>query len=196
MSTTDPIKQAWQASGAAAPLPPLETLRKGSDAFYRHVRRRNAIEYGASAIVIVGFTAYVFLLPSIVARVGAALVVLGTLFVVWQLHRRASATPPPEAQAAVPLLVHQREQLARQRDALASVGAWYLLPFAPGMLLMMFAPAIERGPATLLAIPPGAAIVIATVILAFIGIWWINRHVARKLQAKVEALDRLLRDQD
>ena len=151
MDPTESAKAAWQASVAEAPLPTLDAMRTATDRFYRLVRRRNRIEYAAAVLVVIVFTAYTFLLPSPVARIGAGLIVLGTLIMVRQLHRRAAASPPPEAEAALPLIVHQRAQLVRQRDALAKVGRWYLLPFVPGLALMVLAPAVENGPQVLLS---------------------------------------------
>jgi hypothetical protein len=192
MTASDPIKQAWQTSVTEAQLPPIEEVRAGADRFFRQIRLRNRIEYGAAAFVVICFTVYVFMLPSPVARIGAALVVAATLFVVWQLHRRASAVAPPEVEGTLPLLVHQRAQLGRQRDALAKVWLWYLLPFAPGMGLMIFAPAIERGPAVLRDIPWAGWVTFALTWLVFTGIWWLNRLAARKLSRGVDELDNLL----
>ena len=195
MTPDETVKQAWQASVSDAPLPNLEAVREGADRFYRLIRRRNRIEYAAAALVVPCFTAYVFLLPSPVARIGAALVVLGTLVMVWQLHRRATASPPPAAEAAwLPLIVHQRAQLARQRDALAKVGRWYLLPFLPGLALMVLAPAVESGPEALRSFSAGDLMSIAVLALVFLGIWWLNRRAARKLQKAIDELDALARE--
>ena len=95
--TADPLKQAWQASAQDAALPALSEIRAGADKFHRLIRRRNLIEYAASVLVI-GFFGYGALTGSIkdpIAQAGAWLIVLGTLFVVWQLHTRASAIQPP-----------------------------------------------------------------------------------------------------
>ena len=191
MSQTDTARAAWQESAAEATPPPLDVIRAGADLFYRQIRRRNRIEYAATVLVVICFTAYTFLLPSPTARIGAGLVVLAALFVAWQLHRTASAAPPPEAESALPLLAHQRAQLVRQRDALASVGRWYLLPFAPGMGLMAFAPAFDHGPAVLLGMAWGDMTSIAVLIAVFTGVWWLNLRGARKLQAAIDDLDAL-----
>ena len=189
MSASDPIKQAWRASVTHAELPELETLRAGADRFYRRLRRRNAIEYIASALVVVCFSALAFGAPFPVVRVGAVLIVAATLFVSWQIGRRASAVAPPSVESALPLLVHQRAQLVRQRDALASVGLWYLLPFAPGMALIMFAPAFEHGPAVLLSMRWKDIASMAFIFAVFGGVWWLNLFAARKLQKAIDEID-------
>ena len=192
MNPSDGIKQAWQASAGEAEPPKLEQVRDSADRLYRKVRRRNALEYGASIAVVLIFSAYALFLPEPTVRLGALLVVLGTFVMVWQFHRRASAVAPPDASAAQPILVHQRAQLARQRDALASIFTWYLSPFLPGLFVMMFAPALDRGPAALTGLGLGYWLSIGTVILVFAVIWWLNRLAARSLKQQVEAIDTLL----
>jgi uncharacterized membrane protein YqjE len=194
MTGTDPFVKAWQASVAEAPLPAVAELRADADRFHRQIQWRNRTEYGAAALVILCFGTYVFLLPSPIARVGAALVILGTLIMVWQLNRRASAIAVPPADAALPLIVHQRAQLVRQRDALAQVGRWYLLPFVPGLAVMMFGPTIARDPAALLHLALNESLSILFVILVFAGIWWLNRRAARKLGKTIAELDNLRGD--
>jgi hypothetical protein len=194
MNPKDGIRQAWQASGAdAAPAPAFDQVRGGADLFHRRIRRRNAIEYAAGIFVLLVFSAYAWWLPSPAARAGAMLIVIGNFVVAWQLRRRASAVPPPEAEAgAQPILVHQRAQLARQRDALASIFTWYLLPFVPGLAVMMFAPAFDRGPSALATLSWAGWMSIAVVAAVFGLIWWLNRRAAARMQAQIEAIDALL----
>lgn len=196
MNPSDGIKQAWQASPAhPAPLPEIDELRRGADHFYRKIRRRNALEYGAGILVLLVFSAYALFLHSPAARLGSVMILIGNFFVAWQLHRRASALLPPDSQAgAQPILVHQRAQLARQRDALASVFTWYLLPFLPGLIVMIFAPVFDRGPAALADTGWGVATAMAVVSAMFGGIWWLNRTVARQLARKIDAIDSLLNE--
>jgi hypothetical protein len=194
MTGTDPFVEAWQASVAEAPLPPLADLRKDADRFYRRIRRRNRVEYAAAAFVVLCFGAYCVLLPSPIARAGAFLVVLGTLFTVWQLERRASAIAVPSVETALPLLAHQRVQLVRQRDALASVWRWYLLPFVPGLATMLVGPSIAGGPAGLLHMRPAQIFAILGAILVFGGIWWLNRRAAKMLGRAIAELDAMRGD--
>lgn len=190
MNMSDPVRKAWQASAGDSPLPDLDTVREGADLFFRRIRRRNRIEYATAALVIPFFGYAALTLPSSTIRVGAALVVLGTLFVIWQLHRRDSAVPPP-GEAALPLIAHQRAQLVRQRDALASVGLWYLLPLVPGLSLIVLARAIDGGVEALARMSWFQIFWIGLVVLIFAGIWWLNRAAARMLQAEIDALDAL-----
>lgn len=192
MSDPDLVKQAWKASAADPALPDLETVRAGTDRFYRKIRFRNAIEYAASVVVFICFSAYALFLPSPVARIGAAMVVLGTLVVAWQLHRRASAAPPPERAAAQPILVHQRAQLARQRDALAGIFTWYLLPLIPGLLVMTFGPTLEHGALGLVHMPRSVWIRLILAVAVFTSVWLLNQRGARQLQKQIDDVDALM----
>jgi len=192
MTASDPIKQVWQDSVTHAELPDIKKLRSDADRFYRQVRRRNRIEYAASVLVVACFTVIAFKAPLLATRLGAVLVALGTLVLVWQLRHRASAVAPPSAETGLPVLVHQRAQLVRQRDALASVGLWYLLPLAPGMGLIMFAPAFEHGPAVLLLMRWRDIASMAFIFAVFGGVWWMNLRVAAKLQKAIDEMDVLM----
>jgi len=191
MSSSDPIKRAWQDSVSHAQSPDIGKLRSDADRFYRQVRLRNLIEYAASVLVVACFIVIAVKAPSPVTKLGAVLIIFGTLVAAWQLRRRASAVAPPAADSALPVLVHQRAQLMRQREALASVGLWYLLPFAPGMALMMFAPAIEHGLGVFLTMRARDIASLAFILAVFGGVWWLNQRAAGKLQKAIDEIDSL-----
>lgn len=183
----DPAKQAWQSSVDIGGALPLEEVRRGADKFYRAIRRRNLIEYVACVIVVVSFSAYVFVLPDVLQRIGSGLIVLATFYVAWQLHRRGSAEAPEKA-GTMPLYAFVRGQLVRQRDALRAVFWWYLLPFLPGLVLMVVGSwnVRETHPDG-----PGWRDAVGLTVMAAIfgGIWWLNQLAARKLQKRIDEID-------
>lgn len=183
----DPAKQAWQSSVEFGGALPLEEVRKGADKFYRAIRRRNLIEYVACVFVVVSFSAYVFVLPDVLQRIGSGLIVLATFYVARQLHRRGSAEAPEKA-GAMPLYAFVRSQLVRQRDAVRSVFWWYLLPFLPGLVLMVVGSWNVRA-----THPEGPgwrdAVGLTVVAAVFTGIWWLNQLAARKLQKRIDEID-------
>ena len=190
--TSDPVKQAWQASVEIAGAPPLDEVRKGADKFYRYVKWRNLVEYAACVVVVVGFGTYVFTLPHPLQRVGSALVVLATVYVAWQLHRRASAEAPDKA-GTMPIYTFIRAQLVRQRDALAGIFWWYILPFLPGLLLMSIGNAQDPEFFAASLLPPWARwVVFGSMAAVMVGIWWMNQLVARKLQRHIDEIDALM----
>ncbi len=84
----------------------------------------------------------------------------------------------------------QRQELIRQRDALRSVGLWYLAPFIPGMALVMMgrwfqSHAAHRALAfdhLLILLTSGLAV------LVFLAIWLLNLYGAKRLQQRIDAL--------
>jgi uncharacterized membrane protein len=154
-------------------------------AFQGHVRWRNIREYVAALVVIPAFAWLAVAADHPVTRIGAGLVILGTLVAMWQLYRRGSAQAVPTATAASSLAFH-RQQLVRQRDALRSVWLWYLAPFAPGMVTILAGRWLAN---------PGnwgpVAISFATFVTVFGLVFALNRWGARRLQAQIEELDAL-----
>lgn len=195
MTNDDFAQESWQSSVTDAKLPSPDELRAASAGFHRKIVRRNAIEYVACAVVVVAFSVYVFTLEHVLQRIGAALVVAGTLFTGWQLHRRASSTPIEKA-GATPIHLFMREQLVRQRDALAGVFWWYMLPFIPGMLVMTIGSATLQAQKHPDASPVPGLIVGTVIILVFVVIWWLNQRGARKLQRHIDDIDTLTRGKE
>jgi hypothetical protein len=111
------------------------------------------------------------------------LVVLGTLVVMWQLHRRAASRAVPKDFGASGLQF-QRTELARQCDALRSVWLWYLAPLVPGFAVFMWG---RQGRSA----KPAYLLVDLTMLAVFAAIAWINRWGAAKLQRQIDALDSL-----
>ena len=186
----DPVKQAWQSSVEIGGAPPLDEVRKGAEKFYRYVKWRNIVEYVACAVVIVVFTVYIFILPHILQKVGSAMVVAAAIFAPWQLHRRASAVPLSMA-GTMPIYDFVRGQLVRHRDALKGIFSWYILPFFPGMALVVAGNGLHAE--TEAAGPPiwqrWAALGAMAATIAFI--WWLNQLAARRLQKRIDEIDAL-----
>jgi hypothetical protein len=194
MSANQRIKQAWQSDADEAAVPPsLDEARRRAGLFHRRIRQRNAVEYAAGLLVLLIFSGYAWLLPSPSARLGAVLIILGTFSMMWQLRRRGSSLAPPSAEAGLqPILLHQRDQLVRQEKALSSIVTWYLLPFLPGLLIMMLAPILDHGRAALVSLGWRQWSAMAVAPAVFAAIWWLNRRAAGQMSKQIEAIDALL----
>ena len=183
MSSEDKLSELWKSQ----PLEPLQAvppseIRQQASAFQQRIRRRNRREYIAGALVVPVFLAYAWIFPYWVTKLGALLTVLGTVFVMWQLHRRASAHDLPEALAASHVAFH-RAELLRQRDAVRGVWLWYVGPFVPGFLVFMW------GRQTELGIHHPWIYVVGAILMLAIAV--VNRFAARRLQREIDALDAL-----
>ena len=154
----------------------------------RGVRWRNIREYVASVVVVLGFSPVLFHRDSWMMQAGAALIIAATVFVAWRIHRQASARAVPEAGEA--LREFHREELIRQRDALRSVGRWYLGPFVPGMVLLMMGRWFQShvGGRSLAMDHLGILLTSGVCALVFGGIWWLNLRGVRHLQEEIDRL--------
>lgn len=192
----------WQSQpGERLRLSP-EDLQRRMSKFERTIARRNLLEYVAAAFVIAIFVYYAWMFPTLLLRLGCGLLIVGTLYVVYQLHRRASARPVPADFGLRSCADFQRAELERQREALRSVWSWYLMPFLPGMFVFLFGLyefvrriAQAAGRPFHAGIAVGAlGFVVLCVLAVFVGIWRLNQWAADKLQAQIDQLTALAQD--
>lgn len=183
----DPQK-LWQSQATEHTPMTIAQIHQKARTFQAKVRRRNIIEYVACVVVIAGFMPALLHRGSWMMQAGAAWIMAATVFIAWQLHRRASGRAVPDGGQAV-VDFHRRE-LMRQRDAVRSVGFWYLAPFAPGMVLLLagrwFQSHATHRPLALDHLIIGLVGVIA--VLVFVVIWLLNQRGADRLQRQIEEL--------
>lgn len=182
----DDLKAQWKAQTMQPFQMPLADIHRRADRFQRQIRLRNGIEYGAGVFVLLGFGFYIDRFPGTLIRIGCVLTMLATLFVLFQLHRRASARRLPGATLGVASLDFHRAELARQRDALRSAWRWYVAPFIPGVIVFRW------GVETELAASPDFAhglVANALIALVFLAIAGLNRWSASRLQRRLDALN-------
>ena len=171
-----------------------EALRRTAQKVERRVRWRNLREYVAGAIAIVCFGYYIWRFPAPLVRLGCVLLIAGTLFVVYALHRRGAARAVPPEMAFHTCLEFHRKELERQRDLLRNVWTWYLLPLVPGLtvfLLGLFRWTMEQpdAPAHARLITIAFGLAAAGCALALIVVGKLNHWAARKIQHEIDALD-------
>jgi hypothetical protein len=190
------VASVWQNQPVGRVEISPEQLRRRARKFGTQILWRNLREYAASAVVVGIFGYYVWRFPAPLVRLGCALVIVGVLFVVHSLHTRGAARTVPIEMALSTCLEFHRRQLERQRDLVAGVWTWYLLPFVPGMAVFLFgllmwtleqphAPAHTRGIMTAFCL---TAVLCG---LVFFGVGKLNQWAARKLQREIDALDAL-----
>lgn len=188
MTQHDPLRDLWATDEGDKFTMSIAELNARADQFRARVKRRNLTEHLAAVLVIFMFGAIAFLVPVLSLRLGAGLIILATLYVSWRLHAVASSSSGPALGDNLSS-VHRRE-LVRQRDALKSVWRWYLLPFVPGVLVLIVGTAIEGGASQpLWAVMQSCAISLGFVAAVFGGVWAINAFAAKRLDDDVRALD-------
>ena len=174
----------------------LEEIRRKAQKVVKRVWWRNLREYVASVIVIATFGYVLWVAPAPLIRIGCALVLAGTLFVAYTLHKRGTARTVPAELAFCTCVDFHRKQLERQRNLLRSVWTWYLLPFVPGLIVFLaglMKQTLEQpnAPAHRDAIVIVFALGAMGCAAVFVGVGKLNQWAARKLQNEIDALNRL-----
>jgi hypothetical protein len=178
----------WQNQATEYDPMTLAQIHEKAHAFQARIRRRNVIEYIACVVVIAGFAPVFLIRDSWMMQVGALLIMTATVFVASQLHQRGSSRRVPDGGAA--LIVSHRQELIRQRDALRSVGVWYLAPFAPGLGLLTLGRWFQWHAAGRSIGLDHLIIALSTgiVALVFVVMWLVNQRAADRLQKRIDEL--------
>lgn len=170
----------------------LADIRARATRFQARIRWRNATEYAASIFVIGCFGWFAITIPSPIVQLGAAMIVLGTLYVCWKLYTLARAKTAGETDQAQAWAEFHRSELQRQRTALDTVWRWYLAPLAPGLLVFLagatFAPD-SPAPLPARAILFGLSVCFAGAVFA--GVAWLNKQAVKTLDREIAALDQI-----
>jgi len=185
MSERDDLQSLWTTQKEEPFSMSLADLRARAQHLQSQVRRRNLIEYAAGALVVVAFGWVAFTASSVVGKAGAALIVIGTLYVCWRLYALARAAEVGGFETAESCADFHRGELVRQRDALQGIWRWYLGPLVPGMVVFWIG----------VGVAPSGGIAMAAIGLGigaavFLGIAKANAAAAKALQAEIDALDR------
>lgn len=197
-----PVKDLWQSEPAEPQKIAIEDLRRKMDKLERSVFWRNIREYVAGAFVIGIFGYYELKFTTLILRIGSGMIIAGTLYALFQLHRKGSVAHAPAEMALSTCLDFQRQELERQRNALRAVWTWYLLPFVPGLCVFLvglfdMAMDIARAAGRPTHAPLAAlmmALVAAMMAAVLFAVWKMNAWAANKLQAQIDELGRLARD--
>jgi hypothetical protein len=175
------VQSLWQRQPATSGTMSLDELRLRSQYVTRRVSRRNLREYVAAVIAAIVFGPMAWFAPLALIRVGSVLSLAGVAFVVYYLHRHGSAQAMPQEMGLTSGLAFYRHELERQRDLLRGVWKWALLPLMPGLITMALAHP-ER--------TSGSVWIFAGILALFALIGGLNRRVAKKIQVKIDQLER------
>jgi len=176
----DKVHAVWQQREPDPLRFSVEDLKRQAHSFSRSIRWRNVREYAAAVVVVLLFTWQAVRATTSFERWGSCLIVAAAVFVCGYLRSRGRAPDLDYSVETRTMLASHRQELERQRDLLRSAGRWYLLPFVPGLVMILIGRTAERPEAAL----AGAVVAAA----AFAVVLCLNRAAARGLQRDIEAL--------
>lgn len=190
MSERDPLQNLWTQQKEETFSMSIADIHVRAARFQAGVRQRNWREHIVAAVMVGVFGWIGWMAPDLAVKIGAALIVLGIVYVSVQLATKARAGSAQDLASAKTWAVFYREELMRQYMALRDVWRWYLAPLAPGLLVLMagasFAPD-RSAPLFAKAILFGVCLLIVAVV--FWGVAWINLRAARQIKAQIDAID-------
>ncbi|MDP9051883.1 MAG: hypothetical protein M3O31_14365 [Acidobacteriota bacterium] len=193
-SSSSDIRDLWQSQPTEPPRISLEDLRGKMQKFERRIFWRNIREYAGGVFVVAAFGFCEWKLPALLLRLGSGLTIAGALYVMFQLHRRASIHPAPADLGLKTCLQFHRQSLERQLDALRTVWSWYLLPFIPGLAVFFMGTAVNQWtahPVGMGQLLMGYGILVILVGAVFLAVWKLNQRAADKLQAQIDEMTEL-----
>jgi len=193
------MAKIWKNQPTARVNISLEQLRRKAGKLQSRVLWRNLREYAAGALVIGTFGYMAWTIPPLLPRLGCALLIAGTFYILATLHKRGASAVVPAEMAFQTCIDFHRSELERQRDLLHSAWSWYLLPLVPGMTvflvgLLVFTLQQPNAKAHASVIIAAFAFIAIFCAMVFLGIDRLNRWAARKLQDEIERLDVLTKE--
>ena len=167
------IEQEWRQQPPGGQTMSVEQLRAKAKEFDMKVKRGGLVGGLMVAVLLVKNAWEVWTDIDVVERAGDLLMFLALLYIVYRFFRYARAHVAPSTLGQTNCVEHYRSRLVRQHE-LSRDGWKYILPFAPGIILILFARVLQGRPASTVA----ALIVFALALFAGV-LWTIARSTAR-----------------
>jgi hypothetical protein len=178
-------KDAAGAARLAAVDPDVVRARAGKLA--RTIRRRNARELVAGAVVIAFGVYRMSTATAWLAQLSGAAMIAGAAFVSAVLLRRGGNLPPPPPTAVTSeVMAFERAELERQAALLERVWLWYIAPLLPGIALSLadsYVEAVRAGRPLWLFAP-----IVALCAAVLVGVGWLNARAARRLRVRARVV--------
>ena len=164
----------------------LADIRSKALKFQTRIHRRNLREYIGIVVGTVIYCGFMWYLPGLLVKFGAALTLGGMYFSVYQIRRDGSAREVPVDSPPSACLEFHRRELTRQRDMLRRIGPWHIGPIIPGLVLFFVGTWIGNVDDFKQSLIVAASGILAAAVLWFVH--WLNVRAANKLDQELETL--------
>ncbi len=181
------VKQAWQCYPFDKTInieeeKLMESITMQSAHFNRQIKRRDLRETIVSLLLVVFFGVAFILTPYPVGKIGAAIIMLSSLWIIYKLHSTGKAAGDEGAEESLhEQMKRQLKKVKAQISLLNRVWLWYLLPLSVGVLMFYFSFPVSYKSKVLFAV---------LVIILFGGIFGLNKYAVKKylqpLQKRLE----------
>ncbi len=177
------IERLWREQPAEKPAMTLDEIRARACEFERSVQQWRRVGGLTVALLIAKSGWEIWRDTDIVERAGDLLIFAALVYLVVRFLRHAGATTAPATLGQTSCLEHYRRQLVRQRD-LSRDGWKFVLPFVPGLGLMVGARALQGRPGS------QVTMLIVFAVVLFAGVLWVIARGGRAIDREIAAIDR------
>jgi hypothetical protein len=176
------IGQLWRRQPGRCDILP-DDVRTKAEAFDAKVQRWNLVGGFTVALLIVKSVGEVVVDTDLIERAGDALLLCALVYVAYRFGRRARAITTPAALGRASCVDYYRARLLHERE-LSREGWKFVLPFVPGLGLIILGRALEGRPPAQVA----ALIVVALALLA--GVLWVITRRTRAIEREIATIAR------
>jgi hypothetical protein len=176
------VGQMWRQQPQSGHALSPEEIRTRAHDLDARVHRWRVVSGLTLALLLAKSVWEIWVDTDLLERAGDSMLAAGLVYVVYRFARRALAYAAPATLGRASCAEHYRAQLVRQHE-LSREGWKFILPFAPGIGLIVFGRAWQGRPAS------QVAILILLALVMFAGVLWVIARSARKLEREIAALD-------
>jgi hypothetical protein len=176
------LGQMWRQQPHAGHTMSLDEIRTKARDLDARVKQWNVVGGLMCALLLVKNVWEIWVDTDLVERAGDSLMLVALVYVIHQFSRYARAETAPAARGQASCVEYYRARLVRQRERQRQ-GWKFVLPFLPGVGLIVVGRALQGRPAAQVALVIGLAVVL------FAGVLWVIARGARTLEREIAALD-------
>jgi hypothetical protein len=175
------VGQMWRQQPQSGHALSPEEIRTRAHDLDARVHRWRMVSGLTLALLLAKNVWEIWVDTDLLERAGDSMLAVGLVYVVYRFARHAR-TNAPSTLGRASCVEHYRAQLVRQYE-LSRDGWKFILPFAPGIGLIVFGRAWQGRPAS------QVAILILIALVMFAGVLWVIARGARKLEREIAAID-------
>jgi Flp pilus assembly protein TadB len=176
------LQELWKAQPTEEVEMSLMEVTHQANKFQRTLQGLRYREFIVGFALIAWFIHDLFVLTNAKMLLGSVLSIVGLLYIMWQLHQRTKLDAPNASEFGDTCAAFHRRALVRHRDALRTVGSWYLAPLIPGFIASTWGTAEVKGSVDWMTV-----LIVGAV---FFAIYLLNLYGAKQLQKQIDELPR------
>lgn len=180
----DLLKRLWSDSNKAQkvainPEILMDSIQHKSLYMETKIKQRDKSEIIVAVLMILTFGCLFFIVPQVQAKVGAVIIVLSCMLIIFRLIRARKVNIKQETSSAIKYhLLVSLQQVRQHINLLNTVFWWYLLPIFIGVLFVYYG--LSKSFVSKISYT-----VVVTIMYGYI--WYLNKKAVRKKLKPLEA---------